>query len=92
MQNELGLFSWSGLLLTLTVFPTALLTGHAYEMAGVVASTAVHLGVNTTMALLTVDSTATRQPSSWFGSPWQPRSWPSGVAVRRPTCPTCPTV
>jgi membrane protease YdiL (CAAX protease family) len=60
VQNELGLFSWSGLLFTLSVFPMALLTGYAYEVAGVVASIAVHFGVNTTMALLTVKSPATQ--------------------------------
>jgi len=60
VQNELGLFSWSGLLFTLSVFPMAVLTGYAYEMAGVVASIAVHFGVNTTMALLTVRSPATQ--------------------------------
>ncbi len=60
VQNELGLFSWSGLLFTLSVFPMALLTGYAYEVAGVIASIAVHLGVNATMALLTVKSPATQ--------------------------------
>ncbi|GAA1581504.1 CPBP family intramembrane glutamic endopeptidase [Actinoplanes couchii] len=60
VQNELGLFSWSGLLFTLSVFPMALLTGYAYESAGVIASIAVHFGVNTTMALLTVKSPATQ--------------------------------
>jgi uncharacterized protein len=60
VQNELGLFSWSGLLFTLSVFPMALLTGYAYEQAGVIASIAVHFGVNTTMALLTVTSPTTQ--------------------------------
>ncbi|MDP9796457.1 membrane protease YdiL (CAAX protease family) [Catenuloplanes nepalensis] len=60
VQNELGLFSWSGLLFTLSVFPMALLTGFAYESAGIIASIAVHFGVNTTMALLTVKSPATQ--------------------------------
>ena len=59
VQAEFGLISWSGLLFTLSVFPMALLTGYAYERAGVVASIAVHLAVNTTMALLTVKSPAT---------------------------------
>lgn len=45
---------------TLSVFPMALLTGYAYEVAGVVASIAVHFGVNTTMALLTVTSPVTQ--------------------------------
>ncbi|WP_426513523.1 CPBP family intramembrane glutamic endopeptidase [Dactylosporangium sp. McL0621] len=60
VQNELGLVSWSGLLFSLSVFPMALLTGYAYEVAGVVASIAVHFGVNTTMALLNVRSPATQ--------------------------------
>jgi membrane protease YdiL (CAAX protease family) len=56
VQSELGLFSWSGLLFTLSVLPMALLTGYAYERAGVVAAIAVHFGVNATVALLTVKS------------------------------------
>jgi membrane protease YdiL (CAAX protease family) len=60
LQSEFGLFSWGGLLFTLSVFPMALLTGYAYELAGVVASIAVHLGVNMTMALLTVKSPVTQ--------------------------------
>jgi len=59
VQAEFGLISWSGLLFTLSVLPMALLTGYAYERAGVVASIAVHLAVNTTMALLTVKSPLT---------------------------------
>jgi hypothetical protein len=38
----------------------ALLTNHAYERAGVAASIAVHFGVNTTIALLTVDAPVTQ--------------------------------
>lgn len=60
VQNELGLFSWSGLLFSLSVIPMALLTGWAYERAGVLASIAVHFGVNATMALLTVSSPVTQ--------------------------------
>ena len=60
VQNEFGLFGWSGLLFTLSVFPMALLTGYAYERAGVIAAMAVHFGVNATMALLTVKSPATQ--------------------------------
>ncbi|GIG87806.1 CPBP family intramembrane glutamic endopeptidase [Plantactinospora endophytica] len=60
IQAEFGLFSWSGLLFTLSVFPMALLTGYAYELAGVTASIAVHFGVNTTIALLTVKSPLTQ--------------------------------
>ncbi|MEV4626647.1 type II CAAX endopeptidase family protein [Micromonospora sp. NPDC049523] len=60
LQAEFGLVSWSGLLFTLSVFPMALLTGYAYELAGVTASIAVHLGVNMTMALLTVKSPGTQ--------------------------------
>lgn len=60
LQAEFGLVSWSGLLFTLSVFPMALLTGYAYELAGVTSSIAVHLGVNMTMALLTVKSPITQ--------------------------------
>ncbi len=60
VQSELGLFGWSGLLFTLSVLPMALLTGYAYERAGVVAAIAVHFGVNATMAVLTVKSPVTQ--------------------------------
>jgi membrane protease YdiL (CAAX protease family) len=60
VQSELGLFSWSGLLFTLSVLPMALLTGYAYERAGVVAAIAVHFGVNATVAVLTVKSPVTQ--------------------------------
>lgn len=60
VQSELGLFSWSGLMFTLSVLPMALLTGYAYERAGVVAAIAVHFGVNATVALLTVKSPVTQ--------------------------------
>ncbi|HWO68714.1 MAG TPA: CPBP family intramembrane glutamic endopeptidase [Umezawaea sp.] len=60
VQSELGLFTWSGLLFTLSVFPMAFLTGYAYERAGVVAAIAVHFGVNATMAVLTVKSPVTQ--------------------------------
>jgi uncharacterized protein len=60
VQSELGLFSPSGLMFTLTVLPMALLTGYAYERAGVVAAIAVHFGVNATTALLTVKSPITQ--------------------------------
>ncbi|QIQ03893.1 type II CAAX endopeptidase family protein [Streptomyces liangshanensis] len=60
VQAELGLFSWSGLMFSLSVVPVALLTGYAYERAGVVASVAVHLGFNATMAVLTVESPVTQ--------------------------------
>ncbi|MFF2524220.1 CPBP family intramembrane glutamic endopeptidase [Streptomyces liangshanensis] len=60
VQAELGLFSWSGLMFSLSVFPVALLTGYAYERAGVAAAVAVHLGFNTTMAVLSVDSPVTQ--------------------------------
>jgi membrane protease YdiL (CAAX protease family) len=56
VQAGFGLISWSGLLFTLSVIPMALLTGYAYERAGVAASIAVHFGVNVTMALLGVNS------------------------------------
>ncbi|WP_329106220.1 CPBP family intramembrane metalloprotease [Micromonospora sp. NBC_01699] len=60
VQAEFGLFSWSGLLFSLSVFPMALLTGYAYERAGVAASIAVHFGANATIALLTVKSPITQ--------------------------------
>jgi len=60
IQNVLGLVSVSGLLFTLSVFPMALLTGYAYERAGVVAAIAVHFGVNTTVALLGTPSPVTQ--------------------------------
>ncbi|WP_426503535.1 CPBP family intramembrane glutamic endopeptidase [Dactylosporangium sp. McL0621] len=60
VQHDLGLISWSGLMFTLSVFPMALLTGYAYERAGVVAAMAVHFGVNTTIALLSVKSPVTQ--------------------------------
>ncbi|MFG1711090.1 CPBP family intramembrane glutamic endopeptidase [Nonomuraea sp. M3C6] len=60
VQAAFGLVSWSGLLFTLSVIPMALLTCYAYERAGVAASIAVHLGVNATMALLSVNSPITQ--------------------------------
>ncbi|PRY46090.1 CPBP family intramembrane glutamic endopeptidase [Umezawaea tangerina] len=60
VQAGFGLVSWSGLLFTLSVVPMALLTGYAYERGGVLASIAVHLGVNATMALLTAYSPVTQ--------------------------------
>jgi membrane protease YdiL (CAAX protease family) len=60
IQSQFGLISWSGLLFTVSVFPMALLTGWAYERAGVAAAIAVHFGVNATMALLTVNAPITQ--------------------------------
>ncbi|MEV6864107.1 type II CAAX endopeptidase family protein [Streptosporangium subroseum] len=60
VQSAFGLISWSGLLFSLSVIPMALLTGYAYERAGVVAAMAVHFGVNATMALLSVNSPVTQ--------------------------------
>ncbi|MEV0386699.1 CPBP family intramembrane glutamic endopeptidase [Nonomuraea sp. NPDC050643] len=60
VHSAFGLVSWSGLLFTLSVIPMALLTCYAYERAGVAASIAVHLGVNATMALLSVNSPITQ--------------------------------
>jgi membrane protease YdiL (CAAX protease family) len=60
VQAEFGLVSWSGLLFTLSVIPMALLTGYAYERAGVAASIAVHFGVNTTIALVGISSPMTQ--------------------------------
>ncbi|MEA5362421.1 type II CAAX endopeptidase family protein [Amycolatopsis sp., V23-08] len=60
VQSSFGLVSWSGLLFCLSVVPMALLTCYAYERAGVVASIAVHFGVNTTVALLTATAPMTQ--------------------------------
>ena len=60
VQAGFGLISWSGLMFVLSLFPMALLTGYAYERAGVAASIAVHFGVNTTIAVLTVTSPITQ--------------------------------
>jgi membrane protease YdiL (CAAX protease family) len=60
IQAGFGLFSWSGLMFSLSVIPMALLTGYAYERAGVAAAMAIHFGVNTTIALLTVNSPITQ--------------------------------
>lgn len=60
VQAAFGLISWSGLLFTLNVIPMALLTCYAYERGGVAASVAVHFGVNTTIALLTVNAPMTQ--------------------------------
>jgi membrane protease YdiL (CAAX protease family) len=60
VQNTLGLFSWSGLAFMASVIPMALLTGYAYERAGVAASIAVHFAGNTTLALLSVGSPVTQ--------------------------------
>jgi len=60
VQASFGLISWSGLLFCLSVIPMALLTGYAYERGGVVASIAVHFGVNTTIALLTINAPMTQ--------------------------------
>jgi membrane protease YdiL (CAAX protease family) len=59
VQADFGPLSWSGLLFLLSVIPMALLTGYAYEKAGVAASTVVHFAVNTTIAVLTVKSPIT---------------------------------
>ncbi|WP_326954306.1 CPBP family intramembrane glutamic endopeptidase [Amycolatopsis sp. NBC_01286] len=56
IQASFGLFSLSGLLFILGVIPMGLLTVFAYERGGVPASIAVHFGVNTTIALLTVNA------------------------------------
>ncbi|MDH6628854.1 membrane protease YdiL (CAAX protease family) [Streptomyces sp. LBL] len=59
LQAEFGLVSWNGVLFVLSVIPMSLLIGYAYERAGVAASMAVHLGVNATIALLSVKSPLT---------------------------------
>jgi uncharacterized protein len=60
VQSAFGLVSLSGLLFTLSVIPMALLTGYAYERAGVPAAVAVHFGVNATVALLSATSPITQ--------------------------------
>ncbi|KAA2260093.1 CPBP family intramembrane metalloprotease [Solihabitans fulvus] len=60
VQATLGLFSWSGLAFMVSVIPMALLTGYAYERAGVAASIAVHFAGNVTLALLSVSSPVTQ--------------------------------
>ncbi|WP_328615469.1 CPBP family intramembrane metalloprotease [Amycolatopsis sp. NBC_00355] len=60
VQASFGLLGLSGLLFLLGVVPMGLLTVFAYERGGVPASIAVHFGVNTTVALLTVDSPVTQ--------------------------------
>lgn len=60
VQAGLGLISWGGLAFMVSVIPMALLTGYAYERAGVAASIAVHFAGNATLALLTVDSPITQ--------------------------------
>lgn len=60
VQAAFGLISWGGLLFTISVLPMALLTGYAYERAGVAGAIAVHFGVNATMALLGVGSPMTQ--------------------------------
>ena len=56
VQAGFGLTSWSGLLFFLTFVPMTVLTGFAYERAGVAGSIAVHFGFNATIALLTAGS------------------------------------
>lgn len=60
VQATLGLFSWNGLAFMVSVIPMALLTGYAYERAGVAASMAVHFAGNATLALLSVGSPLTQ--------------------------------
>lgn len=58
VQHGYGLVSWNGLLFLLSVIPMAALTCFAYERAGVVGSTSVHLAVNVMLTLLVVSSPA----------------------------------
>lgn len=60
VQAGFGLFSLFGLLYLLSVIPMALLTGYAYERVGTLGAIAVHFGINTTVALLAVDSPKTQ--------------------------------
>jgi hypothetical protein len=60
VQHEFGLAQLERTAVQPQRLPDGPLTGLAYEVAGVVASIAVHFGVNTTMALLTVKSPATQ--------------------------------
>ncbi|MEV0049005.1 hypothetical protein AB0H34_00720 [Saccharopolyspora shandongensis] len=56
VQASFGLLTWSGLAYLVSVIPMAPLAGYGYERAGVLAAIAVHFGVNTTMALVGVNS------------------------------------
>lgn len=60
VQAGIGLISWGGLAFMASVIPMALLTGYAYERAGVAASIAVHFAGNATLALLSVGSPITQ--------------------------------
>ncbi|MBE1531960.1 CPBP family intramembrane glutamic endopeptidase [Actinomadura algeriensis] len=59
VQNELGLATPSGALLTASAVPMAMLVCHAYERAGVLAAIATHFAVNTTMVMLGVEEPVT---------------------------------
>lgn len=58
-QNMFGLASPSGVLYLVSVVPMAMLTVFAYERAGVLASMAVHLGINAAMNLTGVAAPTT---------------------------------
>ena len=60
VQNKLGIDTLSGVLFALSVIPMAMLTGYAYERAGVAAAIAVHFATNTTMVLLGVEAPLTQ--------------------------------
>ncbi|GAA2084753.1 CPBP family intramembrane metalloprotease [Streptomyces albiaxialis] len=60
VQNKLGIDTLSGALFAASVLPMAMLTGYAYERAGVAASIAVHFAANTTMVLLGVEEPVTQ--------------------------------
>lgn len=60
VQNGLGLTTPSGVLFAVGNIPMAMLVTCSYERAGVLASIAVHFGVNTTMVLLNVHTPATQ--------------------------------
>ncbi|WP_067867729.1 CPBP family intramembrane glutamic endopeptidase [Nocardia vermiculata] len=58
-QNELGIATPSGILFLVNAVPMAMLTGYAYEKAGVIAAMAVHFATNTTLVLLDVHDPVT---------------------------------
>jgi len=59
VQHGFGLLSWAGLFFLLSIGPLTVLTGFAYERAGVAASASVHFGFNATFTLLTATAPLT---------------------------------
>ncbi|MGW7518697.1 CPBP family intramembrane glutamic endopeptidase [Streptomyces sp. NPDC054796] len=56
VQQKLGLDTLGGLLFAVSTIPMALLTGYAYERAGVFAAVAVHFATNGSMTMLGVEA------------------------------------